>query len=603
MLLVECGTEVAMGPLDGSNTGGFEAKSGRFSALAKTCDFAAMARHSGEEHLTKGMMESRPAAGSRMRTRSIVLSAISIMVLLAAGSAAAEVVKTGISPTAFDQPIQSFMQARAIPAASVAVIANNRLVVAAGYRNAALQGVAVQPTSRFRIASLSKPITALAILQLVESGAFSLDTAVSEILEQPFPVSGRAITVRDLLQHAGGWNRELTVDPAFRVRQIAAALQVASPATATELVSHAESLPLSHPSGSQYQYSNYGYIVLGRIVEKVSGMAYADYVRRHVFEPAGVQGAYIGSSLRSLSALGEMPYLPRSGTPARGASVFDQQPGQVPVTYGTFAVESFDSAGGWVLSAVDLARFLLRFDGDPTTADLIGPEMGGQARARPAFLAPGINAYYGLGWFFDGNQVRTHSGGLVGTATIMSYDPRSRRGYVILTNTGLLSGAEYGEMGAAVQAGISASGGLSDDLFGQFEQSAVSACQASSAWYDASKVGQGYSLRSYGEDANQIMSFWFSHAPAAPIVLENNEGHFWLIGVGDYASSTANMRLYYSSGGAFDSEQLVTTSQTPVGSLEILFDSPTSAVARYFFQQPKRYGTQELTLLVRPTCG
>ena len=530
------------------------------------------------------------------------LPAIMIGVLLAATSAA-EIVKTGTSPAAFDAPIQSFMQARGIPAATVAVIRNDRLVLTAGYRNADLQGIAVEPQSRFRIASLSKPITALAILQLVESGAFTLDTPISEILQQEFPENGRAITVRDLLQHAAGWNRDLTVDPAFRVRQIATALQVPSPATAAELVSYAPSLPLSHPTGTQYQYSNYGYIILGRIIEKTSGLAYADYVRRHIFQPIGVNGAYIGSSLRSLSSLGEMPYLQRQGGAQRATSVFNQVFGQVPITYGSFAVESFDSAGGWVLSAVDLARFLRVFDGDPGVPDLIGPEMGGQARARPAFLAPGVSGYYGLGWFFDGNQVRTHSGGLIGTATIMSYDPRSKRGYVILTNTGLLSVEEYGEMGAAVQAGIVASGNLDQDLFDQYAASTVSACQASSAWYDPSKVGQGYSLRSYGDSSDQIMAFWFSYAGAAPIMLENNEGHFWLIGVGDYASNAANMRLYYSQGGQFDSEQLVSTSQTPVGSLEILFDTPTSAVSRYFFAEAKRFGTQELTLLVRPPCG
>jgi len=516
--------------------------------------------------------------------------------------ATAEIVKTGTSSDEFDAPIGEFMQARRIPAASVAIIRNNKLIVAAGYRNTDLQGVPVQPDSRYRIASLSKPITSLAILQLVEAGKFTLETPISEILEQTFPVMGRPIVVRDLLQHTGGWDRNLTFDPSFRVRQIAIQLQVASPATAAELVSHAESIPLSHAAGSQYQYSNYGYVVAGRIIEKASGMAYVDYVRKHIFEPAGVYGAYMGSSLRSFPELGEMPYHTRPGAPSRAPSVFAQVSGQVPVPYGSFALESNDSAGGWVLSAIDLARFILHFDGDPITPDLIGPEMGRQASARPAYVPALATGYYGLGWFFDGNQVRTHSGGLTGTATIMSYDPRSKRGYVILTNTGLLSGAEYGEMGSAVAAAMVPANTLVEDHFAEFSTTPISNCQASSAWYDPSKVGQGYSLRSYGDSGDQIMSFWFAYAPAAPIVLENNEGHFWLIGVGDYASNAANMRLYYSEGGQFDTEQLVTTSSTPVGSLEILFDTPTTAVARYFFNEAKRFGSQQLQLLVQPPC-
>src|SRR5262249_30274495 len=156
-----------------------------------------------------------------------------------------------------------------------------------GYGQADVEnGIAVQPDSTFRIASLSKFITATAVLTLVEQGKLDLDARAFALIPQLTPLPGAVmdprlptITVRQLLQHTGGWDSSLSGDPMFNSTAIALAAGTAPPASAETVVRYMLGRPLDFAPGTRYAYSNFGYNVLGRIIERVSGQSYAAFVQ------------------------------------------------------------------------------------------------------------------------------------------------------------------------------------------------------------------------------------------------------------------------------------------------------------------------------------
>jgi N-acyl-D-amino-acid deacylase len=142
------------------------------------------------------------------------------------------------------------------------VVKDGRLVFARGYGNADRDAqTPVQPWSLFRLASLSKPITAAAVLLLVQRGKLSLDQRVFDILSyEPLPgesVDPRlaTVTIRHLLEHSGGWNRDTTFDPMFMPVAIAAATGTPAPATTDSIIRFMMGKPLQFNPGSDYNYS------------------------------------------------------------------------------------------------------------------------------------------------------------------------------------------------------------------------------------------------------------------------------------------------------------------------------------------------------------
>src|SRR2546427_997247 len=154
-------------------------------------------------------------------------------------SAASAVTSRFLSPFfAFDREVQKFMQARNIPGGALAVVKDGRLVYTRGYGWADREKkVPVKSTSLFRIASISKPFTAVAVLKLIEEKKLRLDALVSGLLDLPSWVPGgknsderwKQITARHLLQHTGGWDSDKSFDPMFRPREIAKMFGVPSP--------------------------------------------------------------------------------------------------------------------------------------------------------------------------------------------------------------------------------------------------------------------------------------------------------------------------------------------------------------------------------------
>jgi len=335
---------------------------------------------------------------------------------------------------AFDELGRTFLEQHAGVGLALAVTDQGRLVHAAGYGYADLATRAkVTPESLFRIASISKPITAVAVLQLFEKGQLQLDDPVlnhlslTEQIEAAgaaFDPRWRQVTIRHLLEHRGGWDRDRSFDPMFRSVEFANLVGVAAPAGSRDVIRAMLQQPLDFDPGQRYAYSNFGYNQLGRVIERVSGQDYEAYVQQHVLQPLGITHMKLGRTRWHQQQPGEVRYY----HPGTAKSVFADDLDQVVASpYGAWHLEAMDAHGGWLASATDLARFVTAFD-QPKECKILSAESVALMWQRPEGAAGHAgtrpkDVYYGLGW-----QVREvdrqaynvwHSGSLPGTATLL----------------------------------------------------------------------------------------------------------------------------------------------------------------------------------------
>ncbi len=334
----------------------------------------------------------------------------------------------------FDRHILALMKAHGIPGAAIAVTDHGRLVHAQGYGLADVEThEPVHPHSLFRIASLSKPITAVAILQLVEQGKLSLDSRVFNVLDcqsdmeaagEKFDLRQKDITIEQLLEHRGGWDRNQSFDAMFQSLRFARERKVSPPAGFNDIIHGMMRVPLDFAPGERYAYSNYGYSLLGRVIEKVSGEKYEAYVQTHILKPLGITQMRLGKTRLEERAQGEVRYYHSQ----QGISVFDpNESAKVPHPYGAWCLETMDSHGGWIASAPDLVRFAAAFD-DPDHSPLLKRESIERMGARPVGLTASsdkadADVYYSLGWnnrvLRNGKVNHWHTGSLPGTLTVL----------------------------------------------------------------------------------------------------------------------------------------------------------------------------------------
>jgi N-acyl-D-amino-acid deacylase len=333
-----------------------------------------------------------------------------------------------------DVRIRNFMQKFSIPGGAVAVMRDGRLIYARGFGYADAENkTPVQPDALFRIASVSKPITAAAIMKLVEEGRLDVDDPVAPFIAHLAPAPGATvdprwdqITIRHLLNHAGGWDRMKPnggFDPIDRPWTAATAVGAAAPASPETLIRYMKGIPLDFTPGEKFAYSNFGYIILGRVIERVSGMPYPEYVRSRVLDPVGATRTQQGKS-RMLDALaGEVRYYtpPFSVNQPVVPSVFPGE-GTVPFNYGGFHLEAGDASGAWVSSTIDLLRFVGGVDGLATRPDILSPALVGEMTGSGQVVCLSGGCHYGFGWFVrptQGDATWTHGGSLPGTTAML----------------------------------------------------------------------------------------------------------------------------------------------------------------------------------------
>jgi len=220
---------------------------------------------------------------------------------------------TGAGPakSKLDDAIVRFIEKCRCTGATFAVSRGGELFYSRGY--GWLDSESSEPTppdAMFRVASISKPITAAAVRKLIRDDKLSLDDKVWDVLEIEPPPDVKVdprwhdITIGQLLDHKGGWDiKQLGFDPMFQARRIAKELGLDHPAGPDDVVRWMLDKPLQFDPGKRDSYSNFGYCVLGRVIEKVTKRPYLAYLRQSIFKPVGidpqeVQLAYVDKDKR-----------------------------------------------------------------------------------------------------------------------------------------------------------------------------------------------------------------------------------------------------------------------------------------------------------------
>lgn len=346
----------------------------------------------------------------------------------------------------FDETIKNFMLERNISQGALALAYEGRLILSKGF-SLGLSTEPTSPQSLFRIASLSKPITSTAIMKLVENGSISLEDKMADLLSMNQFSDARMgqITVKQLLQHTGGWDRNSTFDPMFRDHQISDELQIAMPINKSHIIDYMKSRYLQNAPGQAYGYSNYGYMLLGKIIEAVSGKTYEEFVNDKILTPLCINDMKPGHSLLNERLNDEVKY----HSQYNNTTVMDSTGNNVESPYGSFNLENMDSHGGWVASVVEFARFTSLFD-FPANNPVLTQNSIDAVFALPEYLNGDYTSgdhYYGMGWeirdFGGGNRNTWHTGSLPGTYTLAVRRSDGLSWVVFLNQRDDTSGLDY----------------------------------------------------------------------------------------------------------------------------------------------------------------
>ncbi|WP_158912045.1 serine hydrolase [Granulicella sp. L56] len=294
-----------------------------------------------------------------------------------------------------------------VPATSIAISRNGQFAYDETVGMADPQHVLqAQQSSLFRIASATKPITSVTIFSLIEQGKLNLTDKVfgpSGILDikygkPPYKPYITDITVDHLLTHtSGGWPNDNT-DPMMHndgwdhIKLI------------TETIAN---VPLTYPPGTHWAYSNFGYCILGRVIEQVTGQPYEGYVQTNILAPCGITTMQIAKNSERERAPNEVVYVGQ----------YSEDPYKLNVT-------RMDSHGGWIASSTDLVQFLNHVAGAPGIPALLKPATI-KMMTTPAPAYPPGDARYARGWMVRNNGAGNwwHNGSLPGTTSIMVRTP------------------------------------------------------------------------------------------------------------------------------------------------------------------------------------
>jgi len=338
--------------------------------------------------------------------------------------------KTGVVVpqfAAFDNWVQNWMTTNETRAASLAIVRDGRLVYARGYTRALPGYPITQPTSLFRIASCSKPITSIAAHQHFERPAFNMQANDSLLGSLPglFALDPRVaqITLHSLLTHQGGWDRNVSPDPTIGQDPTIATLfglSLPIPKVAIRNYQLGTQL-LDFTPNTDSQYSNFGMSLMGQVLEaKNPGVSYPQIVQRDIFGPLGLVRPRIGGSLKSDLAPGEVYYHPY--TPMLSRSVMDNSQPWVAGQYGALNIPNRDSHGGWVMAAPDYAKILAAFD-----LGASNPLLGQDQTDAMWSVEPGYSTLM-RGWYgqtvsdgFGGSvEMNYHNGRLFGSVSLVA---------------------------------------------------------------------------------------------------------------------------------------------------------------------------------------
>lgn len=337
--------------------------------------------------------------------------------LRTAADAAAQM--SGNSP-AIDTFIQERMESLNIPGAAVAIVRDGEIVHLAGYGAANEKGDPVTPQTPFLLASLSKSVTAVAIMQLVETGQIELDAPVQQYL--PWLLPDIPITVRQLLHQTSG----LDETQGYRRN-----LEPDDPDALAQSIRGLADTELNHPPGTAFEYTNSNYDILGLLIETVTGQTYGDYIQTHIFYPLAMNNSF--TSLDAARAAGMSsafyPFLGRQTS-------FD---GWMPYT------RAVQPSAGLIGSVEDMAHFVLAHldDGRYQATQLLSPTSLKTLHTPDPALDSDVA--YAMGWAVwpfedaalsgdDAPTALSHGGEWLGFSNLMLLIPEYELGVALLLN-------------------------------------------------------------------------------------------------------------------------------------------------------------------------
>ncbi len=333
----------------------------------------------------------------------------------------------------FDKSIEQFMRRWELTGGSFALMRNDSLIYAKGYGYAdKRKGEMCDVKHVFRIASASKLITATAIMRLVEQNKLALtdkvfgkdgilcDTSFLNIRDKRM----ERITVEHLMRHTSGILPPIQ-DPAFGTYTVAQSIDAKLPLTADDLILYATRYRLRSMPGDRYRYSNLGYIILGKVIERVAGCSYENYVKTNILEPAGCYNMFIGRNFSKNRAPNEVRYY--EVKEAEEVEAYDGSGHMTMKSDGGNDVNLLSSAGGWVASSVELLRFVTSINGNKSKSDILTKE-------SVEAMTYDSKRYKPMGWASVRGREWLRSGSMAGTTTLIK---QQKDGYtwVFVTNS------------------------------------------------------------------------------------------------------------------------------------------------------------------------
>jgi len=312
-----------------------------------------------------------------------------------------------------DALVQTEIKAYNIPGLSIAVVRHNQIVFSKSYGWADIENrVSATNTTFFRIGSITKPITATAALMMSEQQQLDLDAPVQRYCPA-FPEKQWSISTRQLLSHMGGIR-------SFR-SEGGSSPELLSDSHYNRVV---ESLPLfaSDPliakPGMRYEYSNYGYDLIGCVLEGASGLRYDEVLRNLIFTPAGMSASTLDDNPSIIPGRSRYYTHAKDGSIRNGKSIDTSN--RIP-------------AAGLLSTANDLARFAIALE----SGKLLPVHSVRQMWAEQS-TSDGKRTSYALGWMIHdlkGVSVVAHTGEQPGSSTLLCIFPDSQAAYVVLANT------------------------------------------------------------------------------------------------------------------------------------------------------------------------
>lgn len=360
--------------------------------------------------LTTSIGSTTPAGQAKILPSSImqVLSPFSSLLGTRNGTLSGE----NSTVEQIDDFVNQEIKRHKIPGLALALVDGNQIVFMKGYGQADQTGRSITPQTPFLLASVSKPLTATAVMQLVEAGKVDLDAPVQQYVPEfrlADAEASRQITVRHLLLHTGGI-------------PVTACDTRSNAGTLAEYVTELQTVKLASPVGTRHIYCSGNYNLLGRVIETVSGQSYAEYIHEHIFIPLEMRQSFTSESEAQQAGMAQ-GYQWFFGLALPTDHPYNQS--QVPSGY---LISSAEDMGHFLISQLNNGQYK---DVPLLSADVIAAmQVPGTER--------GSDGAYGFGWVIEpvgGVPAVWHDGVNTNYHSLVLMLPETRRGAVVLMNS------------------------------------------------------------------------------------------------------------------------------------------------------------------------